>query len=178
MSQGIKAKSVKKTVALPTSQFLKAVSKANLDTACVAPGLQALKGEHRFAIKPKAPRRLTGSVDIDAALSVAFPHDSRWDYGVGLLLADNKTEIAIWIEVHPATTGEVDRILSKLDWLKARLKHYVELGKLTAKAEENNVQPFYWLPTDSGVHIHAHMPQARRLAARGIPLPTSVLRLP
>jgi hypothetical protein len=178
MRQGSKAKATKKTVALPTSQFLKALSTANLDAACIGTGLKAIKGEHRNAIKPKATRRLTGSIDLDAALSTALPHDSRWDYGVGLLLADNKTEVAIWIEVHPATTGEVDRILLKLDWLKARLKQYAALGKLTAKSEENNVQPFHWLPTDSGVHIHAHMPQARRLAARGIPLPTSILRLP
>jgi hypothetical protein len=174
----MKAKAVKKAATSPASQFLKAISKANLDTACVGSGLKAIKGEHRAAIKPKATRRLTGSVDMDAALSTALPHAHRWDYGVGLLLPDNKTEIAIWIEVHPATTGEVDCILSKLDWLKARLKQYVAMGKLTAKAEENNVQPFYWLPTDSGVHIHAHMPQARKLAARGIPLPVSILRLP
>lgn len=174
----MRTKVAKKVAASPVSQFLKAVSIANLDTACIGSGLKAIKREHRAAIKPKATRRLTGSVDMDAALSTALPHDHRWDYGVGLLLPDKKTEIAIWIEVHPATTGEVDRILSKLNWLKARLKQYVALGKLTDKAKENNVQPYYWLPTDSGVHIHAHMPQARKLAARGISLPTSVLRLP
>lgn len=160
------------------SLFLEAVAKASLDTACIGSGLKAIKGEHRTAIRPKETRRLTGSVDMDAALSTALPHDHRWDYGVGLLLPDNKTEIAIWIEVHPATTGEVERILSKLEWLKVRLKQYVALGKLTAKAEENNVPPFNWLPTDSGVHIHAHMPQAKRLAARGISLPARALPLP
>ena len=173
-----KAKITQKVAASSPSQFLKAVSKTGLDSAYAQAGLKAIKGEHRAAIKPKVTRRLTGSMDMDAALSAALPNDSRWDYGVGLLLADNKTEVAIWIEVHPAMTGEVDSVLSKLAWLKTRLKQYVDLGKLTEKAERNNVQPFYWMPTDSGVHIHAHMPQARRLAAQGIPLPTGIVRLP
>lgn len=173
-----KARIAKNVAASPPSQFLKAVAKAGIDSAYAQAGLKAIKGEHRAAIKPKATRRLTGSMDMDAALSAEFPQDSRWDYGVGLLLADNKTEVAIWVEVHPATTGEVSSMLSKLAWLKTRLKQYADLGKLTARAEKNNVQPFYWMPTDSGVHIHAHMPQARRLAAQGITLPVSVLRLP
>lgn len=173
-----KAKIDKKVAVSPSSQFLKAVAKTGIDSAYAQAGLKAIKGEYRAAIKPKASRRLTGSMDMDAALSAEFSQDSRWDYGVGLMLADNKTEVAIWIEVHPATTGEVDRILLKLDWLKTRLKQYAELGKLTARAEKNNVQPFYWMPTNSGVHIHAHMPQARRLAAQGISLPTGILRLP
>lgn len=167
--------------ALPPSQFLKAVAEAGINSTYAQVGLKAIKGEDRAAIKPKttkAARRLTGSLDMDAALRDRFPQDPRWDYGVGLMLTDNKTEVAIWIEVHPATTGEVDCFLKKLNWLKTYLKQYAALSKLTERAERHNVQPFYWIATDSGVHIPAHMPQAKQLAGQGISLPTRTLKLP
>ncbi|MDP1611416.1 MAG: hypothetical protein Q8M11_10175 [Sulfuritalea sp.] len=160
-------------------QFQKAVAAAGLDQPPhSAHGLQALKNEHRAAIKPKAPRRITGSLDLDAAMAATAPHAHRWDYGIGLELADGSGEVAVWVEVHPASTSEVARVLKKLEWLKLQVQQHKGFSKLTSRTVDHDIAAYHWLPTESGVHIHAHMPQARLLALNGLRMPTSPLRLP
>jgi hypothetical protein len=66
--------------------------------------------------------RLAGSVDLDAALADKFPNDARWDYGIGHQPADAKGEMVYWVEIHPATSGEVKVVLAKLAWLKRWLQ--------------------------------------------------------
>lgn len=161
------------------SNFQMALAAAGLDQEPhFALGLQALKGEHRGAIRPKSPRRITGSLDLEKAMKSTDPRAPLWDYGIGLELANGNGEVAIWVEVHPASTSEVARVLKKLEWLESLVKKHKGLGALTERAVKNGLKAYHWLPTESGVHIHAHMPQARQLAARGLRMPCSPLFLP
>ncbi|MBI5177789.1 MAG: hypothetical protein HZA04_00840 [Nitrospinae bacterium] len=78
-------------------------------------GLGAVKKTDREKISAKNPRAITGSIDLDASLSKTFPNDNRWDYGIGY--KKNGDETIHWIEVHPASAGEVKVIIAKSKWL-------------------------------------------------------------
>ena len=87
-------------------------------------------------------------------------------------------EHALWIEVHPAATGEVRTVIAKLSWLNAYLReHGKELLALSTDVSRT-IPPFVWLATDTGVHITANSPQARLLAAHGMGMPKQALILP
>lgn len=137
-------------------------------------GLGGLKREHASLIEIADTRRLTGSLDLDKALEKAPCHASahRWDYGIGYLPKGKKRESAVWVEVHPANTGEVDTLVSKLAWLKAWLR-------AEAPALDSMTRPdgFVWLATAARVRIKANSRQARRLAKAGLKLPSRRLTL-
>ena len=79
---------------------------------CLKKGLQALGG-NSTKIEIRETRALTGSVDIDTCLANRYPNAPRWDYVFGY-----KSRI-YYVEIHPAgSTGEVGRIVAKLEWLK------------------------------------------------------------
>jgi hypothetical protein len=104
-------------------------------------------------------------VALDDGLKAKYPNDPRWDYAIGL--KKGKPEVAVWIEVHPASTSEVATVLKKLQWLKKWLKNQApKLATLTA------AQSYYWAAT-SGVHIRPGSPQARQLQLAGLALPRS-----
>ncbi len=129
------------------------------------PGLQALKG-YSERIRCQNTRRFTGSVDLNEVI-----YDSPWDYGIGF--REDKAEVAIWIEPHPAYTSEVSTFLSKLEWLKGWLQNEAEyLWNLTQKSKT----PFIWLAT-RGVHIPKKSRQARLLSEAGLPFPREVVEL-
>ena len=145
------------------------------------PGKKALKGEHRALVTCKNERQFRGSIDLDGALATTSAHTGqhRWDYGLGYQ-ARNGIEVAVWIEVHPATTSEVGCILQKLDWLKSYLRNHapdLNLMTLTPRIDDS-VPAFVWLATNAGVHITANSPQARRLSQAGLSMPRRLLRLP
>ena len=81
-------------------------------------GVQALKSEHRQRLENAG--LATGSIDLDAALEKDFPNTHRWDYGIGLP-GDQASEKVLWLEVHHAASGETERVISKLQALKAWL---------------------------------------------------------
>lgn len=141
-------------------------------------GKQALKGEHREQIECLDTRRLTGSVDLDGVLQDDVVHKSanRWDYGIGFRLASAAKEFAIWVEVHPATTGEVKIVLKKLEWLKNWLQSAGELKSLSVKSDQLKV--YHWLSTSSGTAILKNSPQARQLLEAGLDLPRRKLNIP
>lgn len=142
------------------------------NTPCVAkwyhPGLQALTVADRARIKCHNTRRLTGSIHLDAALQTREPNASRWDYGIGF--RENGKEVAIWVEVHPADSAHIDKVLAKLAWLKEWLRSRAQaLRKISPGL-------FYWISTDR-VHLTYNSPQARRLAKNGLQGPLKVLQL-
>lgn len=133
-------------------------------------GLQALKEQHRQVIECREPRNLTGSIDIDSALRQQFPTENRWDYGVGV--RENQRESAIWIEVHPASTRNVDTVLKKLTWLKEWMRQNApELWTMTRKQEG-----YVWVAT-GGVHITKNSRQSRQLAQAGLAFPRQRISL-
>lgn len=123
------------------------------------PGLRALRRLDRGRIRCASPRNLTGSVNLDEALSQSHPNDPRWDYGIGTRKPQH-SEIAVWIEVHPASSHHIQGVLAKLAWLKRWL---------VSSAPRLNRMPkkYVWVASGS-VRLPRHSQQRRRLAAQGI----------
>jgi hypothetical protein len=162
----------------PTA-FSKAAIKANLDSpAYFGQGLQGLKGEHKSLVKPKNTKRLTHSLNLDDAMKAVAPGDSRWDYGIGTLLPDGRTEVVVWVEVHSATTSEVSRFLKKHEWLKQWMAKQPAFDRLTKAALLAKLDPFLWVATETGVHIQPGSPQSKKLALCGIKIPQRIVTLP
>ena len=133
------------------------------------PGLQAL-GRHSGKVRCRQQRRLTGSVNLEDALSRAFPNENLWDYGIGY--RQNSSEVALWLEVHPADTSEVETVLKKLQWLKDWLTHYADaLRALTDRGSS----PYWWLATDAGVHIRPGRGAGTAVATVGTARPSTLL---
>lgn len=131
-------------------------------------GLRALTdGDRERIVLGEAS--ILGSVNLDAALRQHYPNAPRWDYGIGI---QKSKPWALWVEVHPAGTSNVDEVLKKLAWLKDWLAHSAQpLYNLTPQQSA-----YHWLATD-GVHINPNSPQARRLAEAGLTMPRKVLNL-
>lgn len=128
-------------------------------------GLKAL-GADSARVTIARPRRAAHSVALDAALEADLPHAPRWDYGIGLT-ADGSAHVA-WVEVHTATSSEVETVLKKLAWLKQWL---ADEHEACAQADRS----FHWVATDAGVHVDSA--RRRRLNAAGLRMPQSHLRL-
>lgn len=132
--------------------------------AALKPGLRAL-GNHSSLVTVAQPRKPSHSVALDEALKEQFPNAPRWDYGIGL--QSGRHDSVAWVEVHPATSGEVDTVLAKLKWLKAWLSE-------SAGACQGAAMSFHWVAT-RGVHIDNQ--RRRKLNAAGLHMPQSQLRL-
>ena len=140
-------------------------------------GKQALKGEHRDRVTCTDPRRFTGSIDLEEALSKSPTQTptNPWDYGMGFRERDGH-EVALWIEVHPASTTEVSTVLRKLEWLQSWLRQ--EASALHALSQRHlGASNYFWLATAAGVHISATSPLARCLRQAGLALPRRTLEL-
>jgi hypothetical protein len=151
--------------------FLEAVQATPSVRTQYRAGLQALPGGHAARIRCGNPRRFTGSLNVDAALQIAQPHAQRWDYGIGLRRSGS--DVAIWVEVHPASSSGVSDMLAKLRWLRDWLRNEATaLQDLLPEPSE-----YYWVSTDASIAITPNSMQAKRLAAAGLRGPTRVLTL-
>ena len=138
------------------------------------PHLQALPGSHRRKVSCADGNRLTGSIDLDAALRPVpgYANAPRWDYGIGYR-PPSGAERAVWIEVHKAETGEVAPVLAKLQQLRDWPAHEGEnLRRMTGRG--NADKRYYWLATDK-IRIPRNSPQRRRLNKSGLMLLPEVL---
>ena len=156
-----------------TSRFQQAAADAGL---VAQPGKSALAPADRGAVEAKGRARFTGSLDLDAAFLAAEPNSPRWDYAVGVAGSDEKL---FWIEPHPASsTGEVARMLAKLDWLKSKLARpeFAALHALTQATSAEGASPFLWLYAGSN-RILPNSREARLLASKGLSLPRRHLEL-
>lgn len=143
-------------------------------------GLQALRPVDRNAVQIANPRRLTGSIDLDATLNQHPRHASanRWDYGVGFLHDD--VRCAVWIEVHGATTSrEVDAVCRKHEWLVTWLRvHGPELPAMTSSGSKAlGHYACIWIST-GGVNFQSSTKARRKLAQAGLSMPKRAVRLP
>lgn len=158
-----------------TQAFMAAASAAGLVPAA---GKQAVRHEYRSAIQAAAGSRFCGSVDLDVAYLQAEPNAFRWDYGLGI--QREAAELAFWVEPHPASsTGEVARMIAKLDWLERKLDQpaFSRLAALTRAAMQTGLA-FRWLAASGDIRLLPGSRQARQLAARGIAFPARQVRLP
>jgi hypothetical protein len=112
-------------------------------------------------------------VDLDATFLLSEPEAARWDYGVGMSIVGTELEKAFWIEPHPASsTGEVQRMLNKLAWLKAKLARpeFAALRELTARTGTTGAPVYIWLYSGAN-RILPNSREARLLASKGLGLP-------
>lgn len=152
----------KQSVIAPKSEFQIAVEgTAEISTAYKA-GLQALKSCDKQKISASDSHKLNGSVDIDSAVKDLYPEENRWDYAIGY---DDKV---CFVEVHPASTSEVETMLKKLSWLKQWLKNKAPKLSSIKKTKE----PYIWLSTKS-MGILKTSSQFKKLSASGIKLTTT-----
>lgn len=155
----------KKTHALQVDNPFKRDVEATPEiSGCYRQGLAAL-GNNSQKITLGNSRDCSGSAFIDGCTENARPNDKRWDY-----VFSYKNE-AVFIEVHPAETGEVNAVLAKLAWLKSWLRDHAPL----LEAQRSKAHPYYWIASKS-VHLLKGSPQYRRAAQERL-LPVSRLYL-
>jgi len=133
--------------------------------AALCNGLQAL-GANSQRVRMTPGSLAVCSVDLDSALRQQYPREPRWDYGVQC--RRGQSEQIAWVEVHPATSGEVEAFLRKLGWLKKWLQKAARQCKALPDS-------FHWVATNAGVHIDSA--RRRRLNAAGIRMPRGRLEL-
>jgi hypothetical protein len=123
-------------------------------------GLNALSNAHQNSIIAPKPKRITGSVNIDAALQSAYPHGNRWDYAIGYYIS-NQDDKAFFVEFHKATVDEVSRVLLKKQWLESWMR-----GKRL-----DNLQPkrFVWVSA-GGIKIPKNSYHRRNINKHGLQL--------
>jgi len=123
-------------------------------------GLRALRNTDRERLAARNPRQLSGSVNLDEALQHRFPQSPRWDYAVGLSLGQRQSDKVFWIEVHPATDGQIGSVLAKLQWLKRWL--------VAARSPLNAMErEFVWISSGKTA-LTAQSPQVKRMAMQGL----------
>lgn len=98
-------------------------------------GKQAIKSADRSKVDAAENKKLQGSLDIDSQVKTLYPMDPRWDYA--LSYADK----IYYLEVHPAETSEIDKVVSKVKWLKNWLKTKATKINKLPKAEH----PYIWI---------------------------------
>lgn len=140
------------------------------------PGTQALSRDHAKQVGCSRRRAFTASLELDEALKREPVHAraNRWDYGIGYNTPANGGEVAIWVEVHSAYTGEVSVVLKKLQWLKDYLAG--ECDDLWRMTQAGN-DPYHWIAPGKFA-ILKNSPQARELSKSGLSFPKSKLTLP
>jgi hypothetical protein len=85
-------------------------------------GLQALRRQDKPHIEPQDTRRLRGSADVDSALQTIEPNANRWDFAIAYQHTNLTAEFIYWVELHTASTSEVEVVIKKANWLLGWLK--------------------------------------------------------
>ena len=144
-------------------------------------GLRALHRAHRATVVPADPRRLTGSVDLEACLDrvAAYDDQAKWDYGVGFLEPHGATRCAVWIEVHNATPGDVRAVSAKLRTLRRWLDDDGRslAGPTDAARRVLGGTPFRWIAVGP-TSLVASSTCFRAAAGAGLGFPQRRLRIP
>ena len=124
------------------------------------PGLQALKAVDQRHIKVEDTGRLAGSVNVEASLTAKYRKERQWDYAIGHRPTNVKGEMIYWVEVHPATEGEIRVVLAKLDRLQRWLQDAAPLLKSMPRES-------VWISSGEA-SFTALSPQGKKLAALGL----------
>lgn len=135
-----------------TNAFKEAVDSIDDLKGGYRPGMQALKKTDSDKISVSESRNLLGSVDIDDCTKPLYPNASRWDYAIGY------NQRALFIEVHPADTSNIDEMVKKVEWLKNWLNNK---GRSLKNIKRDDY--FYWIPSGR-CRILKTSPQYKRLA--------------
>jgi hypothetical protein len=129
----------------------------------VQPGKRGMQRVDRRRVQEVATARVTDSLPLDERFAGSEPTSPRWDYWLGV--RDGATGV-IGVEVHPATAGEVDRVIRKKDW-----------GTRKAADElQGGVRTWYWIASGK-VGLSKTTREYRKLALHGIVFVGGRLRL-
>lgn len=123
-------------------------------------GLDALSKAHKNSIIVSYHKKITGSVNIDAALQSAYPNENRWDYAIGYYISYQDDKV-FFVEFHRAILNEVERVLKKKKWLMSWIR-----GK---PLDDLRPRRFVWVSA-GGIKIPQNSPQIRNLNSHGIQL--------
>lgn len=134
------------------------------------PGLGALRTRDRGHIKPSDPRRLQGSVDVDAALREHEPNANRWDFAIGYRHTNRPKDCIYWVEIHTADDKEFDVVLRKMNWLRDWLAGD---GRTLNQFESD----FVWVSSGAN-SLTLGAPRLKQLAQLGLQQKTKFLRIP
>lgn len=135
-------------------------------SGCYEAGLQALDGNNSKSILVNETRDLDGSVNLDNCTLRKYQNANRWDYIIGY-----KNE-AFFVEVHPASSGEVKEIVKKVKWLKKWLKTKAsQINSIKAKQ-----QPFRWVASGK-IAITKNSRYSRTLTQNNVSFPQKVTKL-
>lgn len=85
-------------------------------------GIQAIESKYRNRIIVPDSKLFGGSVDFDKALQKEYGRDHRWDYGF------EYEGNFIFIEIHPAQTSEIERMIGKVQALSKWLKQIARIS--------------------------------------------------
>jgi hypothetical protein len=127
-------------------------------------GLQGLKKQHKAQISQPSDGYISGSLDLDKALSVSIdqcgePNASRWDYV--LWHSPDDKHVLYFIEVHDASaTSAVKEVVKKKTWLDGYLKKHT-LSDVKAKK-------FVWLASGKNMPGKIMGSHSRTLSVHGI----------
>ena len=129
----------------------------HLGKDAIRPGFQALEAVDRSRVECADTRSLSGSVNIDRSLQPVAPNASRWDYAI---CYNAGSQVVYWVEVHPASPGDVAEVERKFLWLRNWLK---EDGQRLYAFERH----FVWIASGRSSFTQGS-PQVRRLAQLGV----------
>lgn len=138
----------------------------NLGAGAFHAGIKALKAPDRDRIECSDTVRLSGSSDVDAALKASQPNAHRWDYAIAYR---RKKEVVFWVEVHPASSGDIARVREKFVWLQAWLKG--DAHRLRGFEAQ-----FVWISSGKTTFTQGS-PAIRRLAQEGVRAVGRVLKV-
>jgi len=152
-------------------RFKDAVARSNDVRNAFQPGLQALSATDRDKMSCANTRKISGSLNLDAAVELLYPNAARWDYGIGIKKTEAKDK-AIWLEVHPADANQVQKMIDKLAWLKKWLNNSAQ--NLMGITESGS--PYVWVASGR-VSFQKTSPQTKKLALAGITFPREHYRI-
>jgi hypothetical protein len=127
-------------------------------------------GRISSTLTPKTRDGSGGSVDLDSALKATCPNDPRWDYAIGHTPSNRDGETVFWVEIHPASSGEVSVVLQKLAWLKTWLRE--SAPRLNALRRD-----FIWVSTGK-TSFKLSSAQQKQFAQQGLQHKGRVLKIP
>lgn len=133
-------------------------------------GLQALRAEDKPHIDAEDTRKLTGSVDIDAAYQAADPQGNRWDFAIGYQHANRDEEVVYWLELHTGSDSEIKVVIKKAQWLLQWLRGP---GRKLDEFERD----ILWVSSGS-TKLTPSAPQKKQMAMAGLRQVGGRLRIP
>jgi hypothetical protein len=165
------------------NRTIEAVASSRFKDSAASAGLESYNGKQALrsdgaTISLKEGWDHTESVDLDRHFLESEPNAARWDYGVGI--RDGENELIFWVEPHPASsTGEVNRMIAKKNWLKNKLDsdRFESLRAMTNDTTAKQYAAFCWVHSGE-LRITAQSKEAKMLALAGIRMPCRHLELP